>query len=977
MNEHIKRIEFRLIVAVILVNVLFVSLAIGHLVNSRAQHVEMAATNGRNLARLLDHIVADKVRLVADSVDRVVRELEREIMVEGRIDGQRINHLLEAEQVQLPEIDALRITDRSGLVILGKGAEQSPGTSWADRDFFHLHQDQPTRELIISEPVQGKLAGGWIVAFTRSYRAADGTFAGIVGAAIPIDRFAALMAMPDLGGHDTVALRSSRTGGLIARHPPLAGPTGEPGNTVASAEYKAALASNEPIATYHAVQTVDDVERTYFYHRLANAPFTIAVGFVDEDHLADWHTNALMVGFLLAVVLLASLLFTLRTVRHLRQRAIEEQAKSEDLARRRILIDQSLDGIVVVDQHGKVWEANHRFAEMLGYSDEEVRQLHVWDWDTRWTRDELLQAIQTVDASGDHFETHHRRKDGSMFDVEISSNGAICSGTKLVFCVCRDISERKQATEALARSEEKWRHIVASTPMIGISLDPQARLVFANAHFLHLTGWREEEIIGHNWFDLFVPEGIREEMRTIFAHVMEQGETMEFSTHENVIVTRSGEIRNVAWFNTLNKDLGGTIIDITCLGVDLTERQRAEEEQKRLQAQLIQAQKLEAIGTLAGGIAHDFNNILAAIIGYTEMAMDALPRESPVVNDLTKVHAASHRAADLVRQILAFSRQSTVDRVPLQPAVILKEAVKLLRPGVPSTITIRQRIEGQHAILADPGQFHQVVMNLCTNAFHALEQTGGIITLGLEDRLLNREDLKGHPQAQPGPYVVLSVSDTGPGIPEDIKNRIFDPYFTTKEMGRGTGLGLAIVHGIATAAGGFVACDSEPGQGATFRVCFPAIEQSVSGEGQQEDSIPEGREHILFVDDETILVEMGKTMLERLGYRVTVYTSSLEALAAFEAHPEWFDAVITDQTMPGMTGMELARSMLRIRPDLPIILCTGYSNLVDEAQAKKYGIRSFAMKPLSKKDIASLLRSTLDARRTDFNPTQKPEVHQP
>ena len=370
---------------------------------------------------------------------------------------------------------------------------------------------------------------------------------------------------------------------------------------------------------------------------------------------------------------------------------------------------------------------------------------------------------------------------------------------------------------------------------------------------------------------------------------------------------------------------------------------------------------MEAIGTLAGGIAHDFNNILGAILGYTEIARDILPQESFAVQNLNKVLEASHRAATLVKQILAFSRQSQIERIPLEPAHIVKEALRLLRPSLPSTIAIKQQIDTTIApIFADPVQVHQVMMNLCTNAYQAMEQTGGTLEIALTKCKLGQDDLQQHPSVLPGNFVVLSVSDTGTGIEPDIWGRIFDPYFTTKGIGKGTGMGLSIVHGIVTSYGGFITSGNNLGGGTVFKVYFPAVDEEPPLQAIPEEITPSGIEHILLVDDEEVLTELGKTILERLGYKVTVRTSSLEALATFQKQPNGFDAVITDQTMPSMTGMELAKQMLQIRPDIPIILCTGHSTLINEEAAKEQGIKEFAMKPLSKKMIAAALRRALD-----------------
>jgi len=395
---------------------------------------------------------------------------------------------------------------------------------------------------------------------------------------------------------------------------------------------------------------------------------------------------------------------------------------------------------------------------------------------------------------------------------------------------------------------------------------------------------------------------------------------------------------------------------------DLTERKKAEEEKEKLENKLRQAHKMEAIGTLAGGIAHDFNNILAAILGYAEMARDDVSPKSTVAMDLDKVLEGGKRAKDLVQQILAFSRQNEMERIPLQPESVVKNAIKMLRPSLPTTIEINQdTTSATGLILADPTQIHQILMNLCTNAFHAMEDTGGTLGILLKEVTLSIEDLVYEPSVEPGTFVQLSVNDSGPGIAPDIKKKIFDPYFTTKETGKGSGMGLAIVHGIVKSYGGYISLYSEPGEGTSFHVFIPVIEDELLPEIEDVKPTPVGRERILFIDDEEILAEMGKSMLERLGYHVTVRNSSIEALETFQNQPDLFDLVITDQTMPGMTGADIAGRMMQIKPDIPIILCTGYSTIISEEKAKSIGIKEFALKPLSKKDIAVLIRKVLDS----------------
>ncbi len=396
-------------------------------------------------------------------------------------------------------------------------------------------------------------------------------------------------------------------------------------------------------------------------------------------------------------------------------------------------------------------------------------------------------------------------------------------------------------------------------------------------------------------------------------------------------------------------------------------------EQKRLKERISQSQKMEAIGTLAGGIAHDFNNILAAILGNAELAQQELAAGNRTEKHLQQIIAAGNRATDLVRQILAFSRPTEAELIPLRPSAVIQEPLKLLRSSLPVTISIEQDIEaGTGTILADPTRIHQIVMNLCTNAYHAMEETGGTLSLALKGIVLTDRDLVDHPDVRPGKFVQLTISDNGSGIAPDVQARIFDPFFTTKETGKGTGMGLAIVHSIVKNYGGFVSFSSQLGKGTVLRVNLPEFAGDVPLPDNGPPEMPAlGTERILFIDDEMMLAEMFPLMLEHLGYQVTTRTSSLEALALFKNGPEAFDLVITDQTMPGLTGVDIAREMLQIRPELPIILCTGYSSTVSAEKARTLGIKGFVQKPLTEKDIATAIRQVLedDRRRPALVPS--------
>lgn len=388
---------------------------------------------------------------------------------------------------------------------------------------------------------------------------------------------------------------------------------------------------------------------------------------------------------------------------------------------------------------------------------------------------------------------------------------------------------------------------------------------------------------------------------------------------------------------------------------------RETREREQVEAQLRQAQKMDALGTLTGGIAHDFNNILAAIIGFTEIAKDKVPAESRVQHHLERVLEAGIRGRDLVKHMLTFSRQSEQEKKPLPLSSIVKETIKLLRASIPTTIGIRLNIRSESSfVFADPVQMQQVVMNLCANGAYAMREKGGTLDVELSDFSVARSN--GNPQGiEPGLYMKLTVRDTGGGIAPEIMEKIFDPFFTTKKPGEGTGLGLAVVHGIVKQHSGYITVESEPGRGSLFAVFLPKATEKGPLEMTGEFAIPTGKEKVLFVDDEEALAEVGQELLEELGYSVTVKRSSIEALAAFRSNPGDYDLIITDQTMPEITGLELAGEVLTLRPDMPIILCTGFSHLIDAAGAAAAGIRAFLMKPLTKGELARTVRDVLDA----------------
>jgi PAS domain S-box-containing protein len=515
-----------------------------------------------------------------------------------------------------------------------------------------------------------------------------------------------------------------------------------------------------------------------------------------------------------------------------------------------------------------------------------------------------------------------------------------------------DITELKNQQAELMRL---FTAIEQSAGTICIT-DANGLVQYVNPAFEALTGYKREEIIGKN--PRILSSGKNERAfyidlwKTIKAGNVWKG-TFSNQKKDGLIYEEEATISPV-------KDETGRFISYVKASKDVTR-------ENLLMLQLRQSQKMEAIGTLAGGIAHDFNNILGAIMGYAELIQDDLPPTSIPGQNMEQVMAAIERAKDLVSQILTFSRMTETERKPLQLQPIIKEVIKLLRASIPSTVEIRQDID-EHAAstMADPVQIHQILMNLCTNAASAMQEKGGILTISLEAANMQERFFIDREKTNTS-YLKLMVTDTGVGIPKSMLERIFDPFFTTKAPGLGTGLGLSVVHGIVSSYGGKIFVESTEGVGTCFTIFLKTDVQQVIESKPNLNDIPKGEEHILVVDDEVFIVDIMKQTLTRLGYTVTGITDSQAALALFVAKPKEFDLMITDLTMPGMTGLDLTALMMKIRPDFPVILCSGFNELINEGVVKRSGIKEIMKKPIDRYKLAEVTRSVLDACKDNKN----------
>ncbi|MGB3225533.1 MAG: response regulator [Desulforhopalus sp.] len=519
---------------------------------------------------------------------------------------------------------------------------------------------------------------------------------------------------------------------------------------------------------------------------------------------------------------------------------------------------------------------------------------------------------------------------------------------------------RDQFTEQLEYQSIFLRTLIDAIPLPVYYKDAQYRYLGCNKALELFLGIRPDDFIGKTVDEVW-PLDLVGKYEETDRELLENPDLCPQVT-SGVMETLKGQRCDVLFHKAAFRNPDGSIGGIISVVEDLTERKWAEQERTRIDAQLRQSQKMEALGNLAGGIAHDFNNILSIIIGNTEIALWKTEKGSAEAHSMNLVLHAARRAADLVQQILTFSHRHKPEKKPVKVTHVLQEVLKMIRASLPSTIEIKQDIASKAVVLADGSQLHQVILNLCSNAAQAMQNKGGILNVRLVDVVLNGQAIPNNADPSCGTYVQLTIEDMGGGIDPQIINRIFDPFFTTKKQGAGTGLGLAVAHGIVKSHGGMIDVENRVGEGATFRVLLPAIDSYSQLDAEIQALLPRGRERILIVDDESEVAIVIEKMLEFLGYETCSQTSSIEALNTFKLRllEKPFDLVLTDLTMPRLTGLDLSRNLLMLQPDLPIILCTGFKEKVKEEEVKHLGIQQLLSKPFAIQTLAMTIRQVLD-----------------
>ncbi len=636
----------------------------------------------------------------------------------------------------------------------------------------------------------------------------------------------------------------------------------------------------------------------------------------------------------------------------------EARKLEQELLRFRAALEQAREAIVIFDvANGKILDVNdtacrllkHSKSALLALSAPELKQRFLLGKPDDWSSH--LKRAGDDDSPVTIADSLHLGFDSSVVPAEASARRVQIGDEAIVVAVVRDVSERRQAEAAARASEMRYRAVVQTAGSAIICVSPSGAVFEWNLEAERIFGIPRGEALGANYFDLCFSEAERARSRTKFDQLL-SGESVR--GYEKAVQRSDGQERLLLCNADRLIDAHGTAIGAITVFQDITERKQEEEEGARIKERLQQAQKLEAIGLLAGGVAHDFNNLLTSIIGFAELTLDDLPPETRSRENLQEVVHAGERAQGLVRQLLLFSRQSAERRRRVRFADVVEEALRLLGPSIPENVELRTSIADPAGLVqSDSTQLHQVVMNLCTNAIQAMSPAGGEMRVTLDRALIAAKTS----ELEPGHYVRLTVDDDGPGIDLAIKDRIFEPFFTTKDVGEGSGLGLSVVHGIVQSLGGTVTLETRPGGGVSAVVLLPEVQASSSSEAL---ALPHGAGRVLLVDDEPSITRLGSVLLERLGYEVSVCTSSLGAAAWFRQSPERYDLVIADLAMPKMNGLELARKVLAER-SVPIVLATGYAESVSESEIAEAGVSAVIRKPFDMHELAQTVHDVLDS----------------
>ena len=965
----------------------------------------------------------------------------------------------------LPDVGSLWLLDNKANLLMDSTEYPSQRVNFSEREYFAPQKDRGI-EFYIGPVVKGKITKKYSFTISRRMSGKDGSFLGIVLAAIETDDFSNYLRQMDIGENSTVIVFRT-DGALILRQPMLDEFLGK---TFKHLKLFSISFDKEPSGIYE-TSAMDGIKRLIAYKKIEGLPLVVATSIPIDSLLKEWGGRLKMYSLIAAIAFFALVglswlvrrttlredkgkMRELSEINHSLQMEISERKRVEEALeaayaqaeneknRLRALMEALPVGVALVDEHGGSTLTNQEYQRIWGNSRAPVYSVDDYVAYKGWWVDtgEPVQAEEWGSALavkkgestiGQLMEIN--KFDGSRAFIHNSAVPIRDAGGQIVGCAVAimDITDQEGVRKALKKIIERLDIVSNTASQLLFSSEPQRIVetlcrrvmehldcqVFFNflvddtKNCLRLNAYAgipEETARQIHFLDYGIAVcgcAARDACRIVAENIPTTPDVRTdivrsfginaYACHPlfaqgQVIGTLSFGTRERLTFTEEELSLMKTVADQVATAMERahllqSEKERANELERRVQErttelkqayekletemvekakiedQLRHSQKMEAIGTLAGGIAHDFNNILAAIIGFSEMVAEDIPLGKPSVQHVQRVINAASRGRELVQQILAFSRKTERARHPVSLSSTAKETVQLLRATIPATIEILlDDTATSDTILATPVEVQQVLLNLATNAALSMQEKGGILHVNITDVDLEPDSPVLEADMAPGEYLRLVVSDTGTGMTPDVKDRIFEPFFTTREVGLGTGMGLAVVYGIVKSLHGGIVVESEPGIGSTFQVFLPKIRADEFAKPLDPDQNPSGKERILFIDDEEFLVEWGQSLLKRLGYEVTAMNDSTEAFEAFSSDPSRFDLVITDQTMPGITGLNLARELHKIRPHIPIILCTGQSDAVTLDTIKEVGITEFLMKPFARRELAEAIRRALD-----------------
>ncbi len=849
--------------------------------------------------------------------------------------------------------------------ILGYSAEEFKSRPLLD--FIHPDDKQRTAD-IVAEQLKGKE----VAFFENRYLCSDGSYKWIAWQGTPPDKNGIVTAIgSDINDHKQTEIRLQEVSELnqtIVNSSPI-------GISI----YNSAgdcIAANDTIGEI--LGTSKDQILQQNFHQIESwkksGLYSLALSAMKDQerkHLEMHITTTFgKTGYFdchLVPFLSGNELHLLNTAEDISQRKTAERALLKSEMQLRTLVDSIPDLVWLKDLNGVYLSCNPMFERFFGAKESVIVGKTDYDFVDKDLADFFREHDRRAMAAGnpsinEEWLTFADNGYKGLFETiklpMYDADGNLIG----VLGVARDISKRKNAENALRENEQRYKSAQRMGQVGNWEYDLATEEFWASDQARRMYGFDPESTnFTTDEVENCIPE--RERVHQALIDLIEQNEpyNLEFDI-QPITGPSKRTIRSIAENLFDEKGVPQKVIGVV---QDITIQKKAEKEKIHLERQLKQSQKMESIGNLAGGIAHDFNNILSSVIGFTELALDDVSKGTPLEDNLQEVYTAGTRARDLVKQILAFARQSDEVLKPIRVDTISKEVIKLIRSTIPTTIKINQEIKSDSLIMGNPTQVHQVLMNLCTNAAHAMEDTGGVLEIRVMDVELNDQSPQPLLELKSGKYINVIVSDTGAGIPLDIIDSIFDPYFTTKNVGEGTGMGLALAHGIVGSYGGKITVDSELGKGTVFSIYLPVSKNRDNHQPYAKEDLPLGTERILFVDDELPIAKMGSQILERLGYQVTIRTSSVEALELFRSKPNDFDLIVSDMTMPKMTGDDLAMELIAFRSDIPVIICTGYSKKITDEKAAKIGIKAFAYKPVVKADLAKIVRKVLDETKIE------------